>query len=357
MKIVHIANYSYKGTNGIDVVIDNLIEQSEKYGVNQELIWSITHLKKNKIRRWYNCFSGLRSVFKEKPDFVVIHSIYSVLIPVICLFLKILDVNYSIFPHSSLMYSSLNKSKLKKKIFFKLFLNKIILRAKYVNFLNEEEFINSYSINSAIEIVPNGVKVSKEEEEEEEDKDYKYIAFLGRYDVNHKGIDLLLRSVKNSANIFRANKFQLIMHGVTHSIDDDNYIISYINDNDMNDIVEFNGPILDKEKLSFLNNAKYYVLTSRYEGLPVTVLESLSCNTPVIVTSGTNMMKEVRDNNLGYAIKNSDDDSCLVKDITEALINSIVDDDIYFDYKKYVIENYSWPVIYKSHVENYGKYK
>ena len=32
-----------------------------------------------------------------------------------------------------------------------------------------------------------------------------------------------------------------------------------------------------------------YILTSRYEGMPLTVLEALSCGCPCLITSQTNM--------------------------------------------------------------------
>ena len=48
----------------------------------------------------------------------------------------------------------------------------------------------------------------------------------------------------------------------------------------------FTGPLYNQEKLAAYVDADVYVLPSRYETFPTTVLEAWACKTPVIVTKG-----------------------------------------------------------------------
>ena len=47
------------------------------------------------------------------------------------------------------------------------------------------------------------------------------------------------------------------------------------------------GELYEEKKEEFLNGCRIMVLTSRYEGFPMTVLEALSHGNPCIVTPGT----------------------------------------------------------------------
>ena len=182
------------------------------------------------------------------------------------------------------------------------------------------------------------------------------IVFLGRYDVHHKGIDTLLASILSSKEIALSFGFKFELRGVSHSPEDDRFISDYIKDNNMNDFVFVGGSIVgDKEKSKFLSSAKFYVLTSRYEGLPITVLESLACGTPVIVSNATNTGSMVENNMLGFVAE--DDVVSISNRISEAIKTS---EDEYLNLStrasKYALDNLSWKLIVEKHDINYEKY-
>nr|PMH46927.1 hypothetical protein BCU67_21435 [Vibrio cyclitrophicus] len=254
------------------------------------------------------------------------------------------------------MKNSLRKSRFKKFIFHKLFLSKLIKGASYVNFLNREEMTNSKFTNSNPIIVGNGVEIPKAALSKTKSSE-KYLAFLGRYDVNHKGIDLLLSSINQIKSELRKSRTKIIMHGVTHSNEDDLYINNYVLNNGLNDIVSILGPIKNEEKNKFLSNAAYYILTSRYEGLPLTVLEALANNTPVIVTPETNMVKTVKDNRLGFTVEDSITESDNVSNIGKTILKALEVDSASFYCEDYVRKNLSWEGVYKMHLKNYYEYK
>lgn len=64
--------------------------------------------------------------------------------------------------------------------------------------------------------------------------------------------------------------------------------------------------------LGYVKNAKVFLLTSRWEGTPMAVLESLALGTPVVGTPVDGMLDLIKDDENGYL---SDDDSTMSDDI------------------------------------------
>lgn len=60
---------------------------------------------------------------------------------------------------------------------------------------------------------------------------------------------------------------------------------SYISYQQMDDAIVFTGPVYDQNELrKIYNQAEILLLTSYHEGIPMTILESLACGTPVLAT-------------------------------------------------------------------------
>ena len=65
--------------------------------------------------------------------------------------------------------------------------------------------------------------------------------------------------------------------------------------------VIFTGAIYDPvNKYSALASADILLLTSRFEGFPLVVLEAMACGTPVLVTPGTNVAEIVNKYKIGF---------------------------------------------------------
>lgn len=135
------------------------------------------------------------------------------------------------------------------------------------------EAINStYHTNKAITIynpIEEFPKVAISEVSE------KYIIFLGRLRDDVKNFKLLLESYKNS---------QLASQGVTLKIfgdgPDKELVEDYISHLKLEDHVRMHG--FKSEIYPELAKAKFLVLTSRYEGFPRVLIESLAMGTPVL---------------------------------------------------------------------------
>jgi glycosyltransferase involved in cell wall biosynthesis len=76
-----------------------------------------------------------------------------------------------------------------------------------------------------------------------------------------------------------------------------------IKENKIEDIVDFLGWITSEKKANVLNDSNIYILPSYHEGLPISILESMSYGKPVISTKVGGIPEIVRDKENGILIE------------------------------------------------------
>ncbi len=85
------------------------------------------------------------------------------------------------------------------------------------------------------------------------------------------------------------------------------------------DNIQITGSLTRAETLSKLKNADIFVLTSNYEGFPITILEAMSFGLPVIA-SDVGGVSEIVDDSVGYLIKRGDKEE-LKRTLKELITN------------------------------------
>lgn len=75
-----------------------------------------------------------------------------------------------------------------------------------------------------------------------------------------------------------------------------------------------------KDVKNELNNANVFVLSSRYEGVPLSVLEGMSCGLPIITTAAGGVVDLVENNKNGFIVKNNSKE-----ELANAMINLCMD--------------------------------
>ena len=122
--------------------------------------------------------------------------------------------------------------------------------------------------------------------------------FIGRLDMYHKGIDLLLEAVSQIKEELSLSHFKLAIYGPIrydyYQIEQE--IIKY----KLSDLVSIHNEVSGEEKIKVLLDSDLFVMTSRFEGHPMGLIEALAYGLPCLVTPGTNMAEEIKEYDAGW---------------------------------------------------------
>ena len=76
-----------------------------------------------------------------------------------------------------------------------------------------------------------------------------------------------------------------------------------IKKNDMGELLIICDGVFGEEKQSVLESADFFVMTSRFEGMPMSLIEAMSNGLPCLITDGTNMTDVVDKYDAGWTAK------------------------------------------------------
>ncbi|MBB4803016.1 glycosyltransferase involved in cell wall biosynthesis [Flavobacterium nitrogenifigens] len=157
-----------------------------------------------------------------------------------------------------------------------------------------------------------------DEEFEKKSETKKVILFFGRFDEKVKNFSLLLEAFSQSEVFFEGYKLHLMGEG-----NDLNFIKQKIKSLNLEHYVEI---------FPFKNNpypkvreARFTILTSNYEGFPMSIVESLALGTPVLAVDCNSGPKEIIQNEYnGLLVENHN-----VKELSKAIRRFAEDDNLY----------------------------
>ena len=189
----------------------------------------------------------------------------------------------------------------KSNILSKQLIKNFLAKADIVLCLSQswvEYFGQNFNIKR-LEILPNIIDYPLLNEQHARSEAIIFL-FLGLI-CKEKGIFDLIEVIAENKEQY-TGKIKLIIGGngeIQHLRD-------LINKYHIEDIVEFLGWISSNEKSDILNNADVYILPSYHEGLPISILESMSYGKAVISTKVGGIPEIVRDNENGLLINPGD---------------------------------------------------
>jgi glycosyltransferase involved in cell wall biosynthesis len=108
-----------------------------------------------------------------------------------------------------------------------------------------------------------------------------YVSWIGRYDIAHKGLDILLEAV---AGISVDRRPRLRLHGVD-SVDRRQDVAALAEALGVTSYVDVGGPVYGTDKDSFLTGAITYVHPSRWESHSGALVENLALGVPTVVSA------------------------------------------------------------------------
>ena len=357
MKIVHIAEFEHTKDNGIKGVVLTLQCEQEKLG-SSVYIFNISSQNQKVVKKdelsvcSTSCFK--HNINALQPDVVIFHSVYKPIYISFSRFLRKKNILYLIEPHGGTSTDNAKKSYLKKRIANLLLFNHFFAKAKGVIYLNEYEREKCVfkDIRKAAFVIPNGIyPPSGDISTAHKPKNKIHFTFLARIDIHHKGIDILLDAISILSKTADKDDYIFNFYGSSSNKKDIIYLKNRLKTIGNN--LFYHGSVWGEQKEQALTNTNIYVLTSRNEGMPLSVLEALSCGCPCVITPQTNMQNIIENNHSGWVVQS--DSKAIAEVLSRAIKEYRQKQDVYTHNAIMSVQYFTWDFIAKKAVCEYSK--
>mgnify|MGYP002521281711 CR=1 FL=1 len=232
------------------------------------------------------------------PDLVVFHECYRFPYLAIAKALKKKKVPYIILPHGELTKEAQQKKHLKKVVANLLLFNRFIKNAVALQCLSEREEKQTRFGKKRF-IGTNGIPIPEKEKQDFSQDGIRFV-YIGRLDIYPKGLDILVRAVKEAKLFLLRNHCKIDIYG-PDILGRGAELRKLIEETDTGDMIGVFPPVVAREKEAALLDADVFIQTSRSEGMPMGVLEALAYGIPCALTEGTTLAAFVRDHGAGFA--------------------------------------------------------
>lgn len=316
-KFVVIANFQSGKANGAFKYIENLSIYLNEEGYKCEL-WGMSSEKDINNYEFYRHFKvdirnpfipkSLKHAILEEKDSIVSINLHSIFTPInisLSKFVKKLSIPLSLTPHGAYHSFMFERRGLLKKLFFNIFEKQHLQRIDYfyIHGGQEEQFLKRYTDKPLILILsgfPSTKVYSRPVNYENQGCDnILKLLFIGRMDPLHKGLDLLLQALGK----INSKSISLTLVGPKHNPKSQEIINKLIEVNNLNENVSILDPVYaESEKINLYLTHDIFVHTSRWEGMPNSVLEAMYYGMPVMVSENTNMKQIIESNKCGYVL-------------------------------------------------------
>jgi glycosyltransferase involved in cell wall biosynthesis len=236
---------------------------------------------------------------------VQIAHLHSVFTPPNALLARRLRVPYVLSPHGGYAPASLRRSGARKALYGRLVERRLVGRAALRVALTEVEArdLVAFGAGGPIVVIPNGVTPPARagdpaalRQELGLDPHHRLLLFVGRLDVIHKGLDILVRGVSAApgwhlalvGSDFRGGAEQL--RRLSRMLGAETRLI----------LAE---PRHGRALQEAFAAADCFALMSRWEGLPVSLLEALSSGLPAIVSPAVDELVGVAEAGAGWTVR------------------------------------------------------
>lgn len=287
-------------------------------------------------------------------DIVHIHGIYEFNHYKIAKLLKKNNIPYVVSIHGNLMKSALLKSRYKKKIVINLCVKNMLINSSGIHVMAKNELIDVRNLikNHQYYLIFNGVEQLESNIIKNINDKFLNLLFVGRLDVNQKGLDLLIEAVAKNVDKFKGS-LHIFIVGPFNTKNDQRIIMSKLQSRpDLCKIISIEGPKYEDDKKKYYQKCDVFIHTSRYEGMPVAVLEAMEMAMPCILTPGTNMAEIIEECNGGVIVQQN------IDSIASGIeyLTSLNRDEIFKmgkNAKKWSEENLNWDQISDDYLKMY----
>jgi glycosyltransferase involved in cell wall biosynthesis len=256
----------------------------------------------------------------QMADFVLIHAHYQFGNWAGAYLARKYNKPYAVFAHSSLHHVAVtHRNQWLKRLYLTILERQNLRGAKFIAFNAEEEKEQSL-FSERGKIVSNGLDA----------KDFASLPpsglfrlqypelstktlflFLGRLDIQQKGLDILIRAFSEAST--KQPNLHLILAGPDEE-EGANQLHRMVRDYGVSHRVTFTGMLSGDLKKAALQDADVFVLPSRFEGLSIALLEALYIGLPVLVTNRVGLHRTIQDLQAGVVAQPD------VQSVSQALV-------------------------------------
>jgi glycosyltransferase involved in cell wall biosynthesis len=170
--------------------------------------------------------------------------------------------------------------------------------------LEEAQIVCRIAPRARIEIIGNGAysarldSIPTHPAERPPSATFPHFVYCGRYAINHKGLDLILEGFARYRQ--RGGKGRLTTIGTGPQRESlANMAASF----GIADVVDIGGPLFSTARDVALRQCDFFIMASRFEGIPLAALEAALLGMPLIVTTETGLGTQVRAHKAGIVIE------------------------------------------------------
>lgn len=166
--------------------------------------------------------------------------------------------------------------------------------------------------------------------------EFPYICSIGRASFQ-KNLEMLVRVIAEVKR--RGEPIKLIQIGIGHYSPLKEKIEKMIRDFNLEKEIILKDWCSHQETLNILAQSQLFVLSSRYEGLPYSIIEAFALGKPVIATSVCGTMDIVKNNINGFLVQ-PDDVNDMASKIIDVLQSEKIKTTLELEARKSYLENY-----------------
>ncbi len=330
MKIVHLVlgKANPERMNGVNKVVHQLAETMFAKRLDVE-VWGITATPEAPTpARGYplRLFVGSGRSFVVPPRLreamaalpagtcVHFHGVFSPVFYRVARQLKERDIPWVVSPHGAYDAKALQKRKWIKWVFYSLFDFWIVRHAHAVQAFTDLQYdaMKKWCGKTPVIVIPNGYEIVSKKADAFCERGHvrrPVFGFIGRVD-RQKGVDLLLRGFALYKEKSGKGSLWIIGDGPEQKT-----LESEMRKSDLEQSVRFWGARFTEEKEKLLRNMDVFVHTSRWEGMPMAVLEAAAYGLPLIVSPETGLAALTKHYRAGLGLARN-----FPQDITEAFL-------------------------------------
>lgn len=189
---------------------------------------------------------------------------------------------------------------------------------------DDSEYFSQYIENS--NLIHNPITIKNQSISKLDDK---IISFVGRLDFEHKGIDYLIKVAS-----LLPNGWKIIIAGTGTSKEIRKFFKMRKKLNAGNKIF-LAGSLKDGALKKHYLNSSLYIMTSRWEGLPLVLAEAMSFGLPIVAFEQTGSKEVLVNGTVGILVENGN-----IKALSEQIKKLIEDENLRKDYQNRSIERF-----------------